>query len=447
MADEDSKWASFKNLIGNKVVRPGEEGYDEARVVWNKDYNRFPYAITFPSTKEEVSHVLAFAKGINKTVSVRCGGHSRSSVIDDAIVIDLSKNMKNVTVDPLQKIARVQGGATLALLDEATAVHKLVVPAGQVSHTGVAGLTLQGGMGYVSRKFGYSCDNVLSYELVTANGEFITVSKDSHPDLFWALKGAGQNFGVVVEFTFQLHDLPEFTSGNIIYPFEPTFAKDCFKFMDEYMKTAPEEVSLYFTLLTIPGMGKVVNLDISYVGDVQSCEKALGPLLTYGNPIVKAIHPQEYVKKQKQLDEVTKYGQNCYFKDRFFDFSEDIIAEVVEHFNSAPLPRTVMQVMTMGGVTATTYKDNTAFPNRQNKYICASFMMYEDNEREQAFTWGRSGFYSQKFSGMYTSCEITTTKEASQITYGDLLPRLREIKKKYDPENVFRYSSSVVSVE
>jgi len=442
MSDDNAKWTAFSAEIAGKLLFKGQEGYDQARAVWNKAFDRYPYAITFPESKEEVAKILVFAKSVGRTVSVRCGGHSRSSVIDDAIVIDLSRNMKNVTVDPSLKIARVQGGAMLHDLDIATAPHKLVVPAGQVSHTGIGGLTLQGGMGYLCRKFGLSCDNVISYEVVTAAGEIITASKHSHQDLFWALKGAGHNFGVVTEFTFQLHDFPEFTSGTIIWPYETQRAREIFKLWHEVMVGAPDELSIYLIFATLPNMGKVIVLDASFVGDVPSCEKALAGILNYGAPIVKAIHPDDYVTKQQKTDAMTAYGQhNFYNKDLYYNWNEDLIDQFVALIDVTPLGAIVI-TLPLGGAVSRDFKANSAFSNRDAKYVIAPAVVYQEGGKEEVAKWVGK-FKHEHIVGLYSSTEAVSHEEAALAFGGANLPRLREIKKKYDPENVFKHSFNI----
>jgi len=366
-------------------------------------------------------------------------------MIDDVIVIDLSKYMNKVIVDGTLQVAYVEGGALLHDLDVATETHKLVVPSGQISHTGVAGLTLQGGFGYISRKWGLSCDNVISYEVVLANGEVIVVTKDTHQDLFWALKGAGHNFGVVTQFTFQLHSFPTFTSGTIIWPYERERARQILKLFNSIIKEASDDLCLHVDFTTLPNVGKSILLDISFVGDVASCEKALGDLLTYGTPLVKTIQLTQYSKKQQSLDVVTAHGQNFYNKDAYFDWkSDEIIDQIILPYEATTLPGANVFIVPLGGAIGRVSKESTAFAYRQSEYVLAVLAMYKEGEEQEALAWGRQ--YDQKkfFFGLYGTTEEISNHESTILAFGESnLPRLKEIKKKYDLENVFRYNFNI----
>src|ERR1700746_3919325 len=321
--------------IRGEVIKPGDSGYEAARKIWNASIDRHPGVIARCSGVADVVAAVNFARENELLVAVRGGGHNVSgkALCDDGIVIDLS-GMKGVHVDAKNHSARVQGGATLRDVDRETHVFGLAVPAGVISKTGVGGLALGGGVGWLVRKYGLTCDNVLSFNIVTADGEPLVASTDENQDLFLALRGGGGNFGVVTSFEFRVHPVGTVLGGLVIYPRER--AVEVLRFYRDFTQSAPEELTVYAALLhTSEGMPAVAVI-ACYCGDLTEGEQALTPLRNFSSPVVDTIKPMPFPQMQTLLDTAFPDGNHNYWKSTFLhELSNDAIDVLVEHANRA----------------------------------------------------------------------------------------------------------------
>lgn len=309
--------------LSGRLIQPQDSGYDEARRVWNGMIDRSPAAVAFCSDTADVVQALNFARENGLSFSVRCGGHgvSGNSVVDDGLVIDLS-SMRSVKVDPEKQRAIVQGGAELGDLDRETQAHGLAVTAGVDPTTGVGGLTLGGGTGFLVRKLGLTIDSLVSAQVVLADGSVVRASEDEHSDLFWALRGGGGNFGIVTEFEFALHPVgPEVMSIQVFYPFEA--ARDVLRFYRDFMAHAPDEVGCVALLVPVPSVepfpekqhGKTaVALAGCYVGPLDEGKKALEPLTTIAEPLLTVLEPMNYVDLQSSFKDAAPPGERYYLE-------------------------------------------------------------------------------------------------------------------------------------
>src|SRR4051812_49980335 len=321
--------------FAGEIVGPDDPGYDAARAVWNSMIDRRPALIVRPTGTDDVAAALRFGREQELLIAVRCGGHSIPgfSTCDDGIVIDLSR-MRGVEVDAERRTARVRGGSLLAELDDAAQEHGLVCPVGVVSHTGVAGLTLGGGMGRLMRRFGLTVDNLASVELVTADGRLVRASEDEHPDLFWGLRGAGANFGIVTSFEFRLHPLDHpITFGTVEHPLDR--ARELAALWRERSENGPDELFLSFGADSAgDGVAYVTAL---HSGSVAQAERDLAELRAFGPPVTDSIAPQAYLETQGLYDEPHGWGHRFYMKSAFLPALPDAAVDVcVEHATRAP---------------------------------------------------------------------------------------------------------------
>eukprot|EP01113_Clastostelium_recurvatum_P019144 TRINITY_DN2258_c0_g2_i1.p1 TRINITY_DN2258_c0_g2~~TRINITY_DN2258_c0_g2_i1.p1 ORF type:complete len:469 (-),score=111.05 TRINITY_DN2258_c0_g2_i1:151-1515(-) len=444
-----SSWDDFKSTFSGPIIRPGDDLYESARKGWNGDMDKRPLAIVRPTSKKDITNAILFAKKLGVPFTAKCGGHSLRCIVDDGIVLDLCL-LRQVDVDVANKTARVQGGCHLADLDgEAWKHDRLAVTGGQVSHTGVSGLALGGGFGYIGRKFGMSCDNILSMDVILASGENVTVSKDNHPDLYWAMRGAGHNFGIVYEFTFQLYSMPEFTAGTIIHP-RPV-AKEVLKVYASLMESAPDELSVYVNLANHPQMGSVLIFTIAYVGNVEECEKALGALSSWGTPLVKDIRPTDYPELQKRIDPLVAHGRGVYNWDGLSSAHLDdaFIDAVLGHFDQAP-PTGMSVISALGGaVRRPSVTGPSSFPHRDKMFLLAVAVFFplgnpDSEERTAAIAWARKA--RAYITSDYVNSDGDTSLERSYGAF-DNIARLVEIKKKYDPDNFFSVNRNLITMK
>ena len=327
--------SSFRETFGGEIVLPDDSGYDQARRVWNGMVDRRPAVIVRPSGVDDVVAAIRFGREEDLPIAVRCGGHSIPglSTCDDGIVIDLSR-IGGAEVDPEAKTARVGGGALLSELDTAAQEHGLVCPVGVVSHTGVAGLTLGGGMGRLMRTFGLTLDNLLAVELVTADGRVVRVSPEEHPELFWGLRGAGPNFGIVTSFEFRLHSLDHpITFGAVTHPLDR--ARELAALWRDLAENGPDELFLSFG--TDNANGGSAYVTALHSGSVAQAERDLAELRAFGPPTTDSIAPQAYLETQVLYDEPHGSGHRFYMKSAFLPALPDEAVDLcVEHATRAP---------------------------------------------------------------------------------------------------------------
>ena len=442
------------------VIAPDHDGYDDARAVWNGTVDRRPRLIARCSGTADVAAAVRFARDRDLEIAVRSGGHNvaGTAVCDDGIVIDLSA-MRAVTVDPVERTARVQGGALWADVDHETQRHGLATTGGTVSHTGVGGLTLGGGIGWLMRKHGLTVDNLVEAEVVTAEGDIIRPSANDHPDLFWALRGGGGNFGVVSSFRFTLHPLgPTVMAGPVFWAAEDT--TDVLRFYREFVTDAPDELGNVIRLGTIPPWPAVseelhfqpaIAVASCYAGPVEDGERAVRALRQFGTPLVDLVGPTLYVDHQSSIDDTVPHGRHYYWKATdLTGMSDEVIDIVAEHAYGATSPRSYAAIFHMGGAVARAPRDATAYPSRDaehNIIIDAGWLPDQDNTvRASETAWAREFLDALQphRAGVYVNFLDSDDDTSLREAYGDdIYRRLAEVKAKYDPENVFHNNKNI----
>jgi FAD/FMN-containing dehydrogenase len=443
---------SFRETFGGEIVLPGDPGYDRARVVWNGMVDRRPAIVVRPAGVDDVVGALRFAREQELVIAVRCGGHSIPglSTCDDGIVIDLSQ-MRGAQVDPERRTARVNGGALLAELDDAAQTHGLVCPVGVVSHTGVAGLTLGGGMGRLQRKLGLTVDNLVAAEVVTADGRLVRASEDENPDLFWGLRGAGPNFGIVTSFEFRLHPLDHaITFGTVTHPVER--ARELAGLWRELAETGPDELFLSFGVANDAETdgGAVAYVTALHSGPVEQAERDLAGLRAFGSPFTDSIAPMAYLDTQHLNDDPHDWGHRFYMKSAFLPALPDEAVDIcVEHATRAPnASECGFSTWAWGRTISNVAEDATAFTGRDAAAWLAAEAMWDDPELdEQCRAWGRDALADLApfaSSGRYVNDVAEVGAGVARAVYGDAkYERLVALKREWDPDNVFRLNQNV----
>jgi hypothetical protein len=434
------------SMRGQALVA-GQDGYDQARRVWNGMFDHRPAVIARCASPSDVMRAVGFARDHRLLTAVRAGGHSLSgkSTCQGGIVIDVSP-MQSVRVDPHARTARVDGGALLAHLDRETRQFGLVTTAGTVSHTGAAGLTLGGGFGRVGRRFGLACDNLRSVDVVTADGRLVTASAQQNADLFWGLRGGGGNFGVATSFEYALHPMdPTILGGVIAWPIDQ--ARDVLRFYADFSAQAPDELNLDPWLSWTPD-GPIVGMEACWSADHAHGERALQPLRSFGKPAFDRIGPMSYVALQSTSDAKLAPGIRFYGKSGFVaGISHADIDTMLDVFRSAPAGSFSLVMQQGGGAIGRMRPDAAAFPNRRARYwIMISKGWQEPGEDEQHIAAVRNGWkrIAPLTDGFYVNAVVDDDYARVAANYGPHYPRLQELKRKYDPGNQFRLNANVL---
>ena len=437
----------FQAAFRGELIKPGDSGYEAARKIWNASIDRHPGVIARCSGVADVVAAVNFARENELLVAVRGGGHNVSgkALCDDGIVIDLS-SMRGIHVDAENHSARVQGGATLRDVDRETHVFGLAVPAGVISKTGIAGLTLGGGVGWLVRKYGLTCDNVLSFDIVTADGKPRVASAYENEDLFWALRGGGGNFGIVTSFEFRVHPVRTVLGGLVTYPRDR--AVEVLQFYRDFTQSAPEELTAYAALVHTPDGIPAVAVIACYCGDVAEGEQVFKSLRTFSSPIVDGIQIMPFPQMQTLLDAAFPDGNHNYWKSTFLrELSDDAIAVLVEHANRATSPLSGVTIEYYGGVASRVGVSETAFAQRQAQYDVAILAQWVDpGESRRHVGWARGLADSMRpFSSRAYFLNFLGEEEEDTIkaAFGPNYDRLTSIKKKYDPENFFCMNQNI----
>jgi hypothetical protein len=434
--------------LSGRLLRPSDGDYDAVRRVWNGMIDKRPALIAQCAATTDVVDVVTFAHDQDLLVSVRGGGHNiaGASVCERGLMIDLSR-MNRVSVDPQARTARVEGGAKLGDLDRATQAFGLATTAGVVTTTGVAGLTLGGGMGRLGRKHGLACDNLLSVEVVTAAGRVLKVSADENPDLFWAVRGGGANLGVVTSFEFQLHPVgPVVYGGLVIHPIKD--GREVFRRFHDYCRTAPDELRAEALLLTSPDGDRVMALSICCIGPLDQAERTVQPLRSFGAPLADQVAPTPYLDIQAGADQIFPTGLHYYWKSHFVkDFTVDAIDVTLAYFAKVPSPRSVVVLEQFGGAVARVAPDATAFGHRDVEYDFFPASIWTDpSDSERQIAWARGLWEATKpfgTGGVYVNDLGEEGDDRVRAAYGGNYARLASLKTKYDPGNFFRLNQNV----
>lgn len=436
----------FHTTFRGELIRPGDAAYEEARRIWNASVDKRPGLIARCTGVADVIAAVNFARENELLVAVRAGGHNVGgrAVCDNGIVIDLSR-MKAIHVDVANRRATVQAGATLGDVDRETHVFGFAVPAGVVSKTGIAGLTLGGGVGWLVRKYGLTCDNVISFDLVTAGGSAIVASDKQNPDLFWALRGGGGNFGVVTSIDYRLHPVSTVLGGMIVHP--RSEATKVLQFYREFTRTAPDELTAYAALLSLPDGSPAVAVVVCYCGDLAEGESLIKPLRTFGAPLLDAIQPIPFPQMQSLLDGAFPDGNQNYWKSTFLhELNDGAIEILVQHANQAASPLTAIVIEYYGGAASRVGQMETAFSHRAAEYnvgILAQWSDPKDSAQHVAWARGLAGALQQFSTGSLLNFLGEEDQATITSAFGANYDRLREVKKKYDPENFFRLNQNI----
>lgn len=429
---------------------PGDGGYEAARKVWNGMIDRHPAMIVQCAGVPDVVNAVNFARAHNLLIAVRGGGHSvaGNAVCDGGLVIDLSR-MKSIRVDHLNRVARAEGGVTWRELDHETQAFGLATTGGIVSSTGIAGLTLGGGLGYLMRKHGLACDNLLGVEIVTADGRVLKANAQENPDLFWAIRGGGGNFGVVTSFEYKLHPIAKILFGPVIHA--PDRARDVLRFYRKFMEEAPDELQAYPGLLRSPEGAPVVAVVAAYIGPIEDGERALRPLREFGSPAADQIQPIAYADHRALFDAYYPTGLRNYWKANFMaELSDEAIDTMVHHFARAPSPLPAVALECMGGAVARVGRDETAFDHRDAPFNLLITDGWKDPAEDEVHRkWVRDVWEAmQPYStgGVYVNYlqeEKDEGRDRVKAAYGTRYERLAALKRKYDPENLFRFNQNI----
>jgi FAD/FMN-containing dehydrogenase len=447
----------FRSTLRGQLVRANDPGYNEARQIWNAMIDRRPAMIVRAAGVADVRRSIAFARDNKLLLAVRGGGHNiaGNAVCDDCLMLDMSQ-MKAVRVDPDARRAYVQGGATLADFDHEAQEYGMATPLGINSTTGVAGLTLGGGFGWLSRKYGLTVDNLLSAEVITANAERVRASAHENPDLFWAIRGGGGNFGVVSLFEFQLHPVgPDIVSGLIVFPFDQ--ARKVLTQYRDFVNTSPDDLSVWAVLRQAPPLpflppdvhGKeVVVLAICTTMKSEDAMRAIEPLRGFGDPCGEHVGMQPYAAWQKAFDPLLTPGARNYWKSHNFkELSDGAIDTLIEYTKKLPSAESEIFLGLLGGQTNRVAPDATAYPHRDVLFVMNVHTRWRDpKEDKKCITWAREFFVaSAPYAAGSVYINFLTQDEGERISeaYGGNYERLVQVKNKYDPGNLFRQNQNI----
>ena len=442
-----------------RLISTDDADYDIARAVWNGTVDRRPRLVAQCIGTTDVVAAVRFARDHDLEIAIRGGGHNvaGTAVCDDGIVIDLS-SMRAVRVDPADRRAWVQGGALWGDVDHETQVHGLATTGGIVSHTGVAGLTLGGGVGWLMRKHGLTVDNLLAVDVVTADGELVRASEGEHPDLFWALRGGGGNFGVVTSFEFRLHSVgPIVLAGPILW--DASSARDVLRFYRDFIRDAPDSLATVVRFGTAPPLPvipkelhwrPVVLVGVCYAGPLEDGALALGPLRAYRSPLLDLVGPTPYVAFQSALDSTVVHGWNYYWKSTHLpELNDDLIDVIAEHAFSCSSPRSYVAMFHLKGAVSRVAEGRTAFGNRQASHAITLDAVWRGGEdfgdRDTAWTRGFFDALGRFRKGVYVNF-LGGDEGPGRVreAYGDsVYDRLVDVKTAYDSDNVFHHNQNI----
>jgi FAD/FMN-containing dehydrogenase len=437
--------------FSGRLLDSSSAGYDDARRVHNGLVDRRPAVIAQCRGTSDVIDVLKSARRHGLDIAVRGGGHSVAglSTIDDGVLVDLSA-MKGIHVDATRATARAQAGVTWRELNRETASHGLAVTGGTVSTTGIAGLTLGGGFGWLMGAYGLAADNLTSVDVVTADGEPLTASADLHPDLYWAVRGGGGNFGVVTSFEYALHPVEQVVGGLVAHPYDS--AREVLHFFREFAREAPDELGLVAALVHAPdGSGiPLAAIAVCHCGEVAVAEAELGALRSFGSPAVTQVGPMAYPAVNTMLDDAYPPGALNYWKSSFLtDLHDDVIDRLVDGFAVAPSPMTVVAIEYHHGAATRVGVTDTAVPHREVGFNVLLTSVWADPAKTDAnIDWTRALFaaLAPHLAGRRYANYLDSDDDGEGVAraaYGPNYERLAAIKRRYDPQNIFRRNLNV----
>ena len=440
----------FRAELRGQVLPAGDAGYDDARTIWNALIDHRPALIARCAGAADVIAVVRFAREHDLLVSIKGGGHNIAGkcVCDGGLMIDLSR-MKSVHVDPAARIARAEPGVLGAEFDHETQAFGLATPLGSVSTTGIAGLTLGGGQSWLSSKYGFAIDNLLSVDIVTADGTLRTASATQNDDLFWGVRGAGHNFGVVTSFEYRLHPVGPVLGGLVFHPIAQ--ATEILRFYRDFTASQPDELQTWAAILTGPDGNQVVALIPCYVGPLDEGERVLAPLRRFGSPVADTIAPLPYAAMQKMFDAALPHGRLNYWKTGLTNtLSDEVIAATVEHATRVPSPHTVILFVELHGAYSRVGKTATAYYHRDLQYDLVALSVWTDPaDTQRNIDWTRAIFAAWEPHiprAAYVNDLGDEGEERTRSAYGDNYARLVALKAKYDPTDFFRLNQNIKSM-
>ncbi len=433
--------------LRGRVVWPWERGYDTARAVFNGAIDRRPLAVIRPVDASDVVGCIEFVRRHDLPLSVRGGGHgvAGNAVCDGAVMLDLS-TLKAVRVDPDSRTVRAEPGLTLGEFDRATQAYGLATTLGVVSTTGIAGLTLGGGLGWLNGRYGLACDNLTCAEVVTADGRLLRAGAGENEELFWGIRGGGGNFGVVTSFEYRLHPVGLVLAGGLVYPLE--MAPRVLRFYDEFVKAAPDELSTAASLARTPAGEPMLSIAVCYCGPVEEGERLLRPLRRFQAPAEDAIQPMPYTALQTARDEGYPSGRLHHWKSGWLRHLTDGAIETLMQFVSRmPSYASGVGLQQMHGAASRVPASATAFPHRAEQYdFLISSQWSESADSETNLEWTRALFEAMQ-PHLEESVYVNNLGDEGQgrvrAAYGDNYPRLAALKAAYDPDNLFRANQNI----
>ncbi len=438
----------LRGSLRGELLCPGDSGYDEARSIWNARFDKRPALIVRCAGVSDIISAVNFARTHSTPVAVRGGGHnvSGSGACDGGLMLDMSR-LKSVRVDPVSRTARAEPGLTWGEFDRETQAFGLATTGGICSETGIAGVTLGGGYGWLMRKHGLALDNLLSVDIVSADGQLRTASATENSDLFFGVRGTHSNFGVVTSLEYRLHSVgPMVLSGLVLHPLEK--AGEVLRFYREYTAQAPEEMSAWAALLTSPDGHPMVAIVVCYIGAIEVGEQVARPLKEFGPPVADMIQPMPYVKAQSLMDEAFPRGRYNYWKSNLLrELSDNAIDTLVEGFRKVASPYSSVLIEHLGGAVSRVGKEETAFSHRDAPYDLVIMPMWSDPaESERHIRWADELWQAmQPFSsgGVYVNYLSNEGEERIKSAYGTNYERLVTLKSKYDPMNLFGFNQNI----
>lgn len=453
----DKDVRTLQGALDGQLLHPGEAGYDEARTVWNAMIDRRPALIARCANADDVRQVVKFAGARGLLLSVKGGGHNiaGNAVCTDGVMIDLSP-MNSVEINAGARTARVGPGATLAMFDGAAQKHALVTPLGINSTTGVAGLTLGGGFGWTTRKFGFTVDNLTSADVVTADGDAKRASSRDNPDLFWAIRGGGGNFGIVTSFEFRLHPLgPEVFAGLIVHPFAAT--RDLVRHYRSFLAGAPDDLTVWLVFRKAPPLPflpadwhgrEVAVIALVYAGNPADGPKVIEPLRRFGSPVGEHLGPMPFVNFQQAFDPLLTPGARNYWKSHDFrQLTDAVIDGIIEYASRLPTPQCEIFLGHLGGAGARVAPDAMAFSRRDAEFVMNVHTRWDSAaDDRRCIAWARQFFDAMAPHAMGTVyVNFMPEDETARVpsAFGANYAQLATLKRKYDPHNLFRMNQNI----
>ncbi|MDA9981606.1 FAD-binding oxidoreductase [Gammaproteobacteria bacterium] len=457
MADlREQAGEEFVTGFRGDLVVPSDEGYDEARAVYNAMINRHPGMVARCRDVADVMSAVNLARDKGWALAIRGGGHNGAGLgtCDDGLVIDLSP-MKGIHIDRQKRSVRVQAGCTWGDVDHATHAFGLAVPGGVISTTGISGLTLGGGIGHLSRKYGLSIDNLLEVDVVLADGSFVSASAEQNEDLFWALRGGGGNFGVVTSLLFQAHPVKDVVAGPTLWPLD--MAADVMRFFSDFFESAPDDINGTFAFLTVPPgppfpeeihMEKMCAIVWCYTGPPEQADEIFAPVRDFGPPALHGVQSMPFPALQTAFDALYPPGDQWYWRADFVnELTDEAIALHVEHARKLPTLQSGMHLYPIDAAVHRVGKDDTAFSFRDTRWAGVIFGVDGDPANANLIkTWSTEywdALHPYSAGGAYVNFMMDEGQSRVQATYQDNYDRLVQVKNRYDPNNLFRINQNI----